>query len=236
MILEQISPLWKSAVHAKRSLLLLAPFLLTLAACAAPFSELQSARLAGRGRLELTAAYSHVDAAADGETAKLQDVYALHAATGLTDKIDLRVRFDHIRAADDGGAAVTASVIGVGPKIALVRDRLAIYAPIGFAFAGEIENSETWQLHPSVIWSLPISQSFELNSSLKALVPITGDDDGVSENSKDILAAFNVGLAYSRDMSRWVLRPEVGFLKNPGENGVVRHFSLGFTYYLRLRP
>jgi hypothetical protein len=200
------------------------------AGCAAPFSEMQSARLAGPGVVEVTPSYSYTDLTDDGEVLKLQDTYAVHLATGLTDKVDLRLRLEHIRVGiDEDVEDLTATAIGVGPKVSLIRDRLALNLPVGFAF-GDVEMSETWQFHPAVIWSVPFARPLELSTSVKALIPLTKSDN--PEEDSEVLAALNIGLAIGPDISRWAIRPEVGFLRNPGESRTGRHFSIGAQFFL----
>ena len=53
-------------------------------ACVAPFSEMQSARLAGRGVVEIAPSYSRVDGTDDGEVIKIQDNFGVAIATGIT--------------------------------------------------------------------------------------------------------------------------------------------------------
>lgn len=204
-----------------------AALVLLSTACAAPFAEMQSARLAGKGRVELTPAYSYVDFVDDGESAKLQDTYGVHVATGLSNGVDLRMRVEHIRVEFDD-ESFTATAVGLGPKFGLIPDVLALYTPFGFAFGDGIEQSETWQFHPAIIWTIPVTNGLEINSSFKALIPLSSDD----EDTDDILTALNFGLGLGPDLSQWVIRPEIGFLKNPGESGTVRHFSLGLTFFL----
>ncbi|HQU71054.1 MAG TPA: hypothetical protein PKV71_06630 [Calditrichia bacterium] len=56
----------------------------------------------------------------------------------------------------------------------------------------------------------------------ETLIPIGNPD-------LDVLVAFNLGLGISSDLNRWALRPEVGYLFNPGENGHYFHWSLGVS-------
>ena len=197
------------------------------AACAAPFAEMQSARLAGRGKVEVTPFYSHMDIADDGETAKLQDVFGMHLATGITERLDLRARLERVVVNDAEGVDFSVTVLGLGPKLSLIPDQLALHLPVGFAFGSDIDESQTWQFHPSVIGTIPVVQTAEFNGSFKLLIPIS--DAG--ENN-DVLLALNLGLGIGPDRSRWAIRPEVGFLRNPGESGTIRHFSIGFTLFL----
>jgi hypothetical protein len=200
----------------------LAPALLFVAAtagCAPTFSELQSARLAGMERVEMTGSYSYVGFSADGESEKVSDQFGFQLASGIARSVDLRLRYERV-AVEDADEGV--NILGVGPKIGLVRDRVAFYVPIGFAFGGDIDSSETWQIHPTLLGTLPVADQVEVNGSAKVLFPF--------ESDIDTTLAFNLGLGIG-NFERLVLRPEVGFLINPGEDGHFRHFSIGLTYY-----
>jgi hypothetical protein len=200
--------------------------------CVAPFAEMQSARLAGPGRFELTPVYSYVDLADNSETLKLQDTYGLHVATGISRRLDVRLRIDYIRLRDIGGENLFATAIGLGPKIALITDRLALYAPVGAAAGPAVDMAETWQFHPSVIGTLPLFRAVEANAGFKVLIPITKDEGDPDDDTNDVLVALTIGLGIGPSGARWAIRPEVGFMQNPGESGTVRHFSLGMTYFV----
>lgn len=178
--------------------------------CAPIFSDLQSAKLVGRDRLEITPSYSSVSASGE-DGGHVQDEWSLQAATGVHDRVDLRARYARVEG---------VNVVGIGPKIGLVKDRLAFAVPIGFAFGGEVDSGETWQVHPTLIVTAPAHRHVELNAAAKVLIPLS---DG------DTLVAVNAGAGLGV-LDRWAIRPEVGFLFNPGETGHFTQFSLGFTY------
>jgi hypothetical protein len=204
-----------------QSCLLLAFLLLT--GCAPVFSEVQGARLVGKGNIETTASFSSVDWSDDGESEHIQNHVGLQAAYGVSDRADLRFRFERIIVDTNGGDSFGVNVLGFGPKLELAKDRAALYLPVGFAFGEEIDEvSETLEFHPTLLFSIPGGKNFELNPSVKALVPT---------NDRDLLVAVNLGAGLSTDLQRWVLRPEFGFLFNPGEEGHYRQFSLGLTVY-----
>jgi hypothetical protein len=208
----------------------LLPVLLATTACVAPFSEMQSARLAGRGVVELTPSYSYVDASSEEESAKLHDNFGLQVATGMSDRVDLRLRIEHIRVDVEGDDFdYSATAVGIGPKFGLIPNQLALAIPVGFAFGSGIDQEQTWQVHPSLIWTIPASRVLEINSSVKAVIPLS------ESAGDDVLAALNIGLGIGPDLRKWVLRPEFGILKDPGEEGTARHFSIGATFYLGRR-
>lgn len=187
-------------------------------ACAPTFSEIQSARLAGPGRVELTPSYSSTFLSGDGGTEKAQDHFGVQFATGVSESVDLRVRYEYIKIEDDG-----VHVLGLGPKFGLIEDRAAFYIPVGTAIDEGIQSGDLFSFHPTLLYTWPVNPSFELTASGKAILWVDRDID-------DYLG-FNLGAGISSDLTRWAIRPEGGVLINPGEDGRFWHLSVGFTYY-----
>ncbi|NIO48335.1 MAG: hypothetical protein GTN73_02680 [Candidatus Aminicenantes bacterium] len=196
--------------------------------CAPVFSELQSAKLVGPGHLEVTPSFSSVSFSSEDESGHVQNHYGIQAGLGVSSMMDFRLRYERVSVDIqdmDGGESLGVNVLGFGPKFSVVKDMVAAYVPIGFAFGEDIEVSETWQIHPTLLITLPISKYIEFNPSAKVLIPLKGE--------QDTLVAFNLGTAISTNLEKWAIRPEVGFLYNPGENGHFIHFSIGFTYFIK---
>lgn len=191
-----------------------------LPACAPVFSELQSAKLVDKGRVELTPSASYVGFSADDDddSGHVQDHYGIQLGVGLHEAVELRGRYEHIT-----GAGV--EVVGLGPKVRLVEDRVALYVPVGRAFGGgeDADLGDSWAVHPTLLFTVPAHRSVEVNASAKYLVPL-------NENGGDNLLAFNLGLGLGPDLERWAIRPEVGILLNPGESGHFYHLSLGLSF------
>jgi hypothetical protein len=191
-----------------------------LTACIAPFSEMQGARMVGPGAVEVTPFYSAVSFSAEGESEKIQDHFGAHLAFGLSPKTDLRFRLERV-AVSDADAEVT--VIAGGPKFSLSQDRAAVYLPVGIATGSGVDESETLSFHPTLLFTLPVSRSVELNPSVKALVPISSEEG-------DVMWAANLGLAIGPNVRKWAIRPEFGILKNPGDEGTAFHWTIGFSF------
>ncbi len=189
---------------------------LLVAGCAPVFSDLQSARLVGRGRVELTPSASSLSFADDEGSDHVENHYGLQLATGIAPRVDLRARYER---------APGVNVVGFGPKLALVKDTLAFALPVGFAFGEDIDSGETWEAHPTLLATWRAAKGAEFSVSGKILLPLSGDE-------RETLYAVNLGLGLGRDVARWAIRPEVGFLWNPGESGHYTHLSLGFSYAL----
>ncbi|KAA3606333.1 MAG: hypothetical protein DWQ06_02495 [Calditrichaeota bacterium] len=187
-----------------------------MSSCAPTFSELQSARTIEKGKLEITPSYSSVDYEGDS----IQDHYGIQTAIGIGGRADFRVRFEQISV--EGTEELDVSVLGFGPKIEILEGKTAVYFPVGFAFGDDIRTSKSWQFHPTFLATIPISNNFEINPSGKFLIPLNQDDS-------DILVAFNLGLGISSNLQKYAIRPEIGFLINPGEDGYYKHFSVGLS-------
>jgi len=202
--------------------------------CAPTFSDLQSARLVGPGRMEITPSYSYVQYSDDDVSDQDQHHVGVQFATGIRSGIDLRLRYEYIDVAGDLDTEVGnwsgiepnldgVNVFGIGPKFGLVKDRLAFFVPVGFAFGSDIQTGETVQIQPTLLFSVPFDRHMELTTGAKALLWLDRDNDD--------LLALNLGLGLSKDLTSWAFRPEVGLLKNPGEDGTFWHFSLGFSFF-----
>jgi len=194
---------------------------LSLSACT--FSDLQSARLTGPGRWEVTPGYSSTSVSSEGETERVVNQFGVQVATGVTPRVDLRMRYDHIDFVgedDDEGI----SILGFGPKFGLVEDRLALYAPVGFTFGRDVDSSESWQFQPTVLLTYPVNDRTDITASGRWVIWLLEDE------AEDLVGA-NLGLGLSSDPDRWVIRPEVGFLKDPGEEGTLWQWSLGFSFF-----
>jgi hypothetical protein len=182
-------------------------------ACAPIFSDLQSARLVGPGKIEATPGFSSVYISENGESEHVQNHLGIQAAVGVLSSMDFRLRYERVLDYD-------LNALGFGPKFMVVKDRVAFYIPVGFAFGEDVEASETWETHPTLLFTVPVAKILELNPSAKVLIPLRGE--------RDTLFAFNLGAALG-NVRKWAIRPEVGICYNPGESGFFWQLSVGFS-------
>lgn len=198
-----------------------AALVLSLSACVT--SDLQSARLVGPGNFEITPSYAMGSFTGNGETERTTNQFGIQVARGLTPRIDLRLRYEYIDIAPEEEEGF--SIFGFGPKFGVVEDRLAILAPVGFAFGGNVDDSsESWMFRPTLLFTHTINDHAEITTAGKGVIWLNSDE---TEN----LIGANLGLGLSSDLDRWVVRPEFGFLRDPGEEGTLWHWSVGFTLF-----
>lgn len=197
--------------------LIFVSFLFLVYSCAPVFSDLQSAKLVGKGNFEATPNFTTASFTSEGETDHIQNHYGIQLGYGLFKRVDLRARYEFIGVADDGPKA---NIFGIGPKVSIWEDRIAAYLPVGFAFGGDVDGIDEIELQPTILFTIPAGKYVEINPSAKGII---GDE---------FYIAFNLGLGLSTDIERYVIRPEYGMLFNPGESGYFWQFSLGTTVYL----
>ena len=188
--------------------------------CAPVFSEMQSARTAGKNQVEGTASFSSVGFSEDGESNHIQNHAGFQAAYGLSDAVDLRVRYAAVWLDGDIGE-VNVNILAVGPKFSIIKDRLSGYLPLGFAFGSDVDSDvNTWQFHPTLIGTIPVIEKLEFNPSFKVLLPF--------ESEATVATAINLGLGIKLT-ERLTLRPEYGILFEPGESGSFNQYGVGIT-------
>lgn len=195
--------------------------LLLTQSCAPVFSELQSARMAGEGRVEMTPHFSSTSVAEDGDSDGVQNHFGLQLAVGASPKIDLRFRYENVWIKGDG-IFDGVSLLGFGPKFSLIADRLALYTPIGTAIGEGITDS--WQFQPTVFFTQPVlPNKIDFTIAPKYVIPFCKDCNQYF--------AFNTSVAISSDLSRWALRPEFGMLFAE-DNSKATHISIGMSFFL----
>ncbi len=143
--------------------------LIGFSGCAPGFSEMQSAKLVGKGNIEATPSFSTVSFLEDGESDQMQKHVGVQAAYGVAEGFDLRSRIEYIWNDD-----INATVIGVGPKFSIWKDHIAGYVPLGFAFGEDIETSETWQLHPTMLFTVPYTRMSNSTRQLSTSLTVPG--------------------------------------------------------------
>jgi hypothetical protein len=196
--------------------------------CAPVFSEMQTARLAGVNHVELTPYYSSTGSGnknEDVDYSTVQSHIGLQAAFGILPEVDIRFRYENVW--ESGGKFGDGiSLIGVGPKISFIKDKLAMSLPIGTALGDGVTDS--WQFQPSLLGTLPvIKDKIDFTVAPKYVVQFCEECDN--------FLAFNTGLSFSKDLSKWALRTEYGRLFYGKEQGGASHFSVGFSVNLGKR-
>ena len=206
--------------------MLAAILMIAMPACLVPpFSSLQDARLAGRGKIELTPFYSSIGSVSGGESSHSQDDYGLQGFWGAARWLDVGFRYEYLNYPGSGGeydTSESAHTVAAGPKFSLIKDHVAVGLPVGFAFGEDIRPRDTWKFMPTALFTLPLWKTVDVNLSAKALIPL--------QRGPGTLYAVNVGLGIRPGGGAVNFRPEAGMLVGPGGGGWNYHLSLGISF------
>lgn len=181
----------------------------------------QDAKMVGKGKVEFTPTVSRVGFSAEGESEAIGTGYGGMISAGVSDKVDFIAGYQRFKPSDaDSGI----NLAGLGPKISLVKDKAALLLPVTFAFGNDVDVSDSIQISPTAVFSVPLGKNVTFNPGARVVWSNCEDCD--------VLVGAHAGLSVPFAGGKVVLRPEIGALKNPGESGMIWTFGVG----LSLRP
>jgi hypothetical protein len=202
-------------MHFKRLCWLWSLAAIVVAGCAPVY---QDARMLGPGRLEVTPSFSGNAVIESDEIDYGFHSLGVNAQFGVADRFDVGLGYARLEDVDFRGGL---NSFGFGPKFGIVADRFAISVPVGFLFGDEVPTSETWQIQPTALFTLPLNDRVDFNPSTRVII-------GLCERC-DTLVGINGGFGI-RAVSRVTLRPELGIVFNPtGEGDLLWTFGLGVS-------
>ena len=203
--------------------------------CAPITSDMQSAKTAGQGGIEMTMNVGSLEMDSDDEMVEsegsVQDNFGISFAYGITDNIDVRARFESIEIPSVEGEEVempSYSLMSFGIKYGIIEDRLAFYLPYSSYNTDEAGTDPANLIAPTLLYTTTVGNAFELTPSVKYLLPL-GD---IAEDNDPGLA-YNLGFGYQL-FGKFTLRGEWGQYI-PGGDGetIFSQTSLGLTYKLK---
>ena len=193
--------------------------LVLASACAPMFSD---ARMLRRGQVEVTPAVNPVFVTERGQTEHEWTDVGARAQFGISNRVDFGAGYIRSQVSDGDFGLNT---VLFGPRFSLVPDRVAVALPVGFSFGefgDELDVADTWQLNPTLLLTAPMGRHVDFNPAVRLMIP-------TCENC-DTLIALHAGFGF-RVGRHLVLRPEVAFIFNPGDNdGVLWTAGLGASF------
>lgn len=188
------------------------------------YSAFQGARTLDPGRVSLAPSASIVTFSLDGESSWMTTQFGARGAVGLGGRWEVQSRYERVGLHEpDSGESSGYNYLDLGFKYGIVEDILAVGMPLGFMFGDYVDEGDSWQLHPSLFLTLPVSRSLDVNLSTIGLYFLNDGDD-------DFLWAFNGGLGIRPRDGRFSLLPELGLLIDPGEDGHFWHWGVGAAW------
>jgi hypothetical protein len=178
------------------------------------FSSYQSAHILGDGEVRHTLAVTRNDLVEDGQADGGWTLLELQRrAPVVPGRVDGSLKFSLLRADEGNGLGL---VIGGDVKAGLWPDHLAAMLPVS-VMAGDTDFS-TFDCYPTLIGSTTIGPHLELTSSASRHFLVKGDNPTMD--------SFTVGFGVGRDVQRWSIRPEFGWLRFGDDHWSVAQFGI----------
>ncbi|GMQ24172.1 hypothetical protein Aoki45_08540 [Algoriphagus sp. oki45] len=181
-------------------------------------STFQNAESVGKGKVEAVAWYTSTSAGFEGERDGVLNIFGLMAGLGLSDKTEIRVRYDRLGLKEGEGEGFNN--LTFGPKFSNETGRFAFYLPFGIVFD---EFDTNWMAEPSFILTFPIGENFLINATPSYMYPF-----GSEANFDDGLVKLNLGMEVKID-GDWRFRPEATLMYFAESIGDGHFLNLGIA-------
>jgi hypothetical protein len=176
------------------------------------------ARMLKTGQVEITPSVSPGFVSADGETEHAWTDFGVRGQFGVTDRINVGFGYNRTQLSIENPDTYGFNTVAFGPKFSLMPDRLALAVPVSVFFAEDLNQDERWQLHPTLLMTVPLSERVDFNPAVRLRIPVC--------DNCDTSIAFHAGFGF-RTGRHLILRPEAVAIVNPGDDGVSWTFGLG---------
>lgn len=196
----------------------------------------EKAATLGSGNAEAVVSYTGYNTTAYERSAHSHNNYGFRAGYGLSDRFDLKVRYERFTSVmQQGQQAPATNYFSIIPKVSLAPRYLSLSLPLsryayteildGKAYSREV-NSIASQLH--FTYTVP-SNKVDLTGGLKADF-VYGKRGW--ETAHDLLLSTSIGAGFSNNVDKWALRPEVGFLYSAAHATTYVSYGVGVQYTL----
>ena len=197
--------------------------------CAPVFSDLQSAKLVGKGKYEITPHLSKIYYRGDGADnidGSIQTHIGAQFAYGLTERIDFRSRIEMIRLSNEI-MDTQYRIFSLGSKFSIISNRMSFFLPVSFIKRIDCEDCDIFKtIEPTLLFTAKVNDFLDINPSVKLIFPFLEEDADDS-----FYYAANLGFGINK-FQNWIIRPEMGILSHSDSDGdgFYQHMSLGLSY------
>jgi hypothetical protein len=213
-------------------------YLSTLVSCFSLYSCVpvntgyERAATLGKGNVDLAGSYSRYTGISEGESESLHSNYGFRAGYGLSDKVDIKLRYENISITGDGEGSLSGNYLSLVPKFSIVKNKSAFLLPISMYSGPNIDN--VYSLAPQFIGTTTNSKNtIDFSGSFKGdLLFIRGENGYGKDTEFKFLLGLTVGAGFSQDLNKWAIRPEIGYMIEPGETGGALSYGLGLSFTL----
>jgi hypothetical protein len=196
-----------------------------LQGCFVPVNSLyESSKTLGKGNGELLGSYTNYS----GEGDQLSSNFGFRAGIGLSEKTDLKIRYENMNTSvevwDDEELFSTGHFISLIPKFGFKNPHMALLSPLSLYMlsSGEgssKENNSIFSVSPTFLYTFfPNPNKIDITGGIRSEIFIA---DGTA-----FTFGLMAGAGFSSDLSKWAIRPEIGFM------GGIFNIGLGVQFFL----
>jgi hypothetical protein len=182
--------------------------------CFAPInSTFESAKLLEKGTIEVQGSASAYYEFEEENVLNINNNFGFAVGYGVSDQFNMKLRYERINSDysfmfqnNQIDIKELANYFELSNKISLKKDKIALSIPIGIYQLSEesgLGNNIFGILDPRLFLTFSKSKTFEFNVIPKVHISL-GDEI-------TFMPGINVGLGLSSDLSKWAIRPEIGF-------------------------
>lgn len=194
-------------------LFLAASSLLFSCAFAPVNNQYEKAGTLKKGNIELSGAFTGYTAAGGSENINTNNNLGFRVGYGVSDKFDLKFRYERLMPGSNYGKAFDdedfkgANYFSVIPKFAIIPEKLSFSIPVNYySFSDEFDgegNASLAGITPQLFYTFTNGKNTaDFTLGVKADCFLGG---GVS-----LFPGATIGAGFSKDLSKWAVRPEVG--------------------------
>jgi len=191
----------------------------------------------GKGNIELSGNFTHHMVASGGETEAVNNNIGFRGGYGVSNEVDIKFRYENLKVIHKKpGLDFKASYYSLIPKINFKPGGLSLFVPFSlYSFKrttgyGEFKTT-SYSIAPHLIRTFTISPNkvdFSTSSNLEYIFGGNEEED----SSNEFLVGFNFGAGFSSDLSKWAIRPEIGYLTDSYFTGGVFNFGVALQVML----
>jgi hypothetical protein len=179
----------------------------------------------GNDHLEIAGSYSHYDFSSEGSgSVGAYNNYGGRFGVGLTDDVDIKIRYERFLSAQTGDEA--ADYLSIFPKFEIWNDEISVIIPLSSYFDESVFSSVArYSIAPEFIGTHPFSKKVDVTGNFKLdyFFPKNNLED-------ELLFGFKLGFGLSSDLEKWSLRPEAGLLIDSNDSGQLWSYGLALQF------
>lgn len=165
-------------------------------------SSFEGARTLKKGQTEISGNYSSYSASSEGDHFKTNRNVGVRLGFGLGPRTDLRVRYERLSPVDNESDGVGVNYLSITPKYSFLEDKISGSFTVGtYSSEGEL----FLFFSPRMIFSYPVKNKFEPTFAIKT---------DIFPFDQAYFLGMNLGFAFSPDLDKWAIRPELGYMKD----------------------